>query len=236
MRDTAPSRPVDGRATIAAPPRERDAPSTKSNWPPMPATWRGPQALRGDLSGEIDLERRVDGDEPVDLRHDRRVVHEAGRLHVHQGIVVHEGEEPLGPHPLGDVEASAMEALGRAGDDAALDERHRRVHQERVHRQIAMAPQRLEHRLGDRADAHLHRRLRRARARRRGADRALDLADRRRRIRREGLVDFTQQSIWLRCRTLLPSVRGIEGFTWAITSGARRAAGRATLTETPRLR
>jgi hypothetical protein len=38
IRDTAPSRPVDGSAMIAAPPHEREAPSTKSNWPPMPAT------------------------------------------------------------------------------------------------------------------------------------------------------------------------------------------------------
>ena len=51
-----------------------------------------------------------------------------------------------------------------------------------------------------------------------------------------GSSTSTQQSIWLRCRQALPSVRGIDGFTWAITSGARRAAGSATLTETPRLR
>ncbi len=43
MRDTVPSRPVDGIAMTDTPPRERDAPSTKSNWPPMPATWRGPR-------------------------------------------------------------------------------------------------------------------------------------------------------------------------------------------------
>ena len=31
MRETAPSRPVEGNAMTLAPPREREAPSTKSN-------------------------------------------------------------------------------------------------------------------------------------------------------------------------------------------------------------
>src|SRR6266851_4885387 len=40
-----------------------------------------------------------------------------------------------------------------------------------------------------------------------------------------GSSTSTQQSTWLRWRKALPSVRGIAAFTWAITSGARRAAG-----------
>jgi hypothetical protein len=51
-----------------------------------------------------------------------------------------------------------------------------------------------------------------------------------------GSSTSTATSTWLVCSQPPPQARGIRGFTWAMTSGAVRAAGSATLTETPRLR
>ena len=53
---------------------------------------------------------------------------------------------------------------------------------------------------------------------------------------RSGASTAVHTSTWERCRNALPRVRGMRSFTWAMTSGARRAAGRAKLTETPRER
>ena len=83
-----------------------------------------PQALCGHLPAQIDLERRVDGHEAIVPRHDLRIVNEAGGLHVHEGVLVEEIEQPTRAHRLADVHAPAVNALERIGDRASLHERH----------------------------------------------------------------------------------------------------------------
>ncbi len=152
-------------------------------------------------------------------------------------VVVDEVEEPARAHGLRDVHAAAVDALAGAGDDAALDQRDAGVDQQRVQREIAVIAERLQHRLGNRADADLHGG---AVGHQRGhvtADGALDVADDRRRILDQRLVDLdaarrSGSGAATRCRACAAS----RGLTWAMTSGASRAAGSATLTETPRLR
>ena len=103
---------------------------------------------------------------------------------------MHEVEEPARPHPFADVHPAAMEPLQPAGHHAALDQRDRRVDQQRVERQVPVAAQCFEHCLRDRAHPHLHRRAVGYEAGDVAADRALDLADRRRRVGRQRLVDL----------------------------------------------
>ena len=116
-------------------------------------------------------------------------MHEGGGLHVHAVVIAQEVKEPPRAHRLRDVHAPAMHALGGAGHDAALDEGDGRVDQQRVQREVAVAVQRLQHRLRDGADADLHGGAVRHEARDVPADRALDLADDRRWILHERLVD-----------------------------------------------
>src|SRR5437899_910405 len=147
------------------------------------------EALRRHLTREVDLERRVDRDEPIETRDDVRIVHELGGLHVDAVVVTDEVEQPARPHGLRDVHAPAVQALGRARHHAALDEADGGVDEQRVQREVAVALQRLEHRLGNGPDADLDGRAVGHQRRHVPADGALDLADDGRRILDEGLVD-----------------------------------------------
>ena len=56
---------------IGLPPRLRAAPRMKSTWPPMPEKKRPSERVGGDLTGEVDRQRRVDRDHPVVAGDDR---------------------------------------------------------------------------------------------------------------------------------------------------------------------
>ena len=143
---------------MATPPREREAPSDEVELAADPRHLSRPQALRGHLPGQVDLERGVDRDEAIELRHDRRDRERSADVSMFtSGFSWRNVEEPARPHRLGDVHAPAVDPLRRVGDDAALDQRDRRVDQQRVEREVTMVPERLEHGLGNRADADLHR-------------------------------------------------------------------------------
>jgi hypothetical protein len=83
-------------------------------------------------------------------------VGERGRFHVHRVAARQEVERPPGAHGLAEVQAASVQALASPGDDAARDERHAGIDEQRVQCQVAMAAQRFQHRLWDAADAHLH--------------------------------------------------------------------------------
>jgi hypothetical protein len=86
--------------------------------------------------------------------------------------------------------SAASPPLAGPGDDALLGQRHTGVDQQRVQGQVAMVPERRQHRLRYRADAHLHGRPVGHEGGEVAADRPLDLANDRRWILGERLVDF----------------------------------------------
>ena len=72
---------ADPRATIERPPGDRLAPVQKSGWPPGPEIGRARPALHVGGPVQGDLQRRVDGDQPVEGGEGAEVVGEAHRDH-----------------------------------------------------------------------------------------------------------------------------------------------------------
>ena len=126
---------------------------------------------------------------PSDADH-LRVVDDVGRLHVDHRVVVRPSEEPLRAHDLPHVHAPAVQPLARVGDHARFDERQHVVDQERVHAEVALAPERLHDGLGDRAHADLHRGAVGDEVGHVAGDAALDVADGRRRVFGERMLDL----------------------------------------------
>ena len=96
--------------------------------------------------------------------------------------------------------SAAVNALARARDDATLDQGDRGVDQQRVQREVRWPPSASRTACGI-APTPTCTMAPSGTSRRRDGRCALDLADRRRRIRESGSSTSTQQSIWPRCST-----------------------------------
>src|SRR5581483_3274502 len=114
--------------------------------------------LRIDLPREVDLDRRVDGDELGNAPEHGIAVREIGWLECDRGIEMGERIEPFRTDQGSSHRHALVERLGRIRQDAALDEIDHRVgHHARVQAEIAAIADALQDGVRNRADAHLQR-------------------------------------------------------------------------------
>ena len=221
MREMVPSSAVDGRAMIGLPPlRARGSPD-EVHLAADPRVEELAQRVRADLAGEVDLERRVDGDHAVVLGDDEGVVRVLGRVELDDRVVVDEVVERFRAHARSEVTIlPAVERLAAVRDDAGVDQSAaRRPRTSRCGCRGRACRRGGEYRVRDLADPQLERgavsdEIRdvrpicgetRSRLRLRRLEDGLIAGDQRRRCR----ATWMKQS---------PSVRGIRGLTSAMTT------------------
>lgn len=157
MRETVPSRVADGRAMIGLPSRLRAAPRMKSVCPQIRCR-NAPDGVRTNLSGQVHLDRRADGDHPVIACDLERVVGELGRTKLERRIVGEVVVEGPGAKAEAGDNLARQERLAGTVEHTGLDEGHDGLGEHfGVHPQIPLTDQRPEHRAGNGADAGLQR-------------------------------------------------------------------------------
>ena len=127
-----------------------------------------------------------------------------------------------------------MDVLAAVRDDAGLDEIDHAVGEHLgVDAEVVLVEQAAQHRVGNRADAHLQRR---AVGDERGdvlADGVLDRVDGRGGVRVERAIGIHERATRSTWTSVLPCVRGIRSLISAMTWRADAAAASAASTEVP---
>ena len=118
---------VDGRAMIARPSDASAGAPDEVHLAADPAVQPVTDRVGDDLAGQVDLDRRVDGDHPAERPDDVGVVGEVDRAHLDHRVVVDEVVQPLGAHQERGHDLAPVALLAGAGDDAGLDQVDDRV-------------------------------------------------------------------------------------------------------------
>jgi hypothetical protein len=115
--------------------------------------------VRADLTGEVDLERRVDRRDLVVLANERRVVRAVAGVELDHQVVVDEVVEPPTAVDEARDDATRVDLLVPVGDHPVLDQGDQPVREHLgVHPEVELVAEAGEHGVGDGADAHLQRR------------------------------------------------------------------------------
>ena len=234
MRETVPPAAVDGRAMIGLPPARQGGAPDEVHLPANARVDAKADRVGTDLTGQVDLERRVDRHDLVVLADQRRVVGAVAGMELDERVVVHEVVEALGADDEARDDASGVDALAPVGDDARLDQIDDAVREHLgVDAEVVLVVEAAQHGVRDCADAHLQRRAvldQRGDVLADGLLHGVDGRDGWLVQRPVGVDERVSRSTWT---SVLPCVRGIRSLISATTWRAESAAASAASTEVP---
>ena len=131
-------------------------PADEIDLPAEPGVDPGPDGVRADLAGEVNLDGGVDGNQVVVARHHGGIVGVLGGVRLEERVVVYVLVEPLRAEDKRENRLPLVQGLLPSGDDPLFDRLHHAVaHHLGVDAEVALPLELGENRVRDAADTEL---------------------------------------------------------------------------------